>query len=137
MNVSFRIIPRVIGWSVFFEVFIGFAIFKSAYKVKLSLAKLSNPYLRGRALSMRDNGRTLQDGLLFATAPCIMCVARRLSNMQISKYYNRRERKFFKMSVTLTTTEQISRSPVNRSTAKQLFSFSRGPRFQPPRKLNG
>lgn len=38
------------------------------------------------------------------------------------------------MSVVVTTREQIAHSPINRSTSKQLFSFSKGERFKPPKK---
>jgi len=40
------------------------------------------------------------------------------------------------MSVIVTTRDQVARSPINSSTAKQLFSFSKGARFQPPRKTH-
>ena len=38
------------------------------------------------------------------------------------------------MSVIVTTREQVAHSPINQSTAKQLFSFSKGTRFKPPKK---
>lgn len=38
------------------------------------------------------------------------------------------------MSILISKAEQISRSPLNSSTAKQLFSFSRSGRFYRPKK---